>query len=234
MSFSHGRQRLATRFRLFLAPFLQSDSLPFAQVLGEQQIEEAAQSTGVNFGQSERDIFTPAITLWAFLTQVMHAKNLRSCAAAVRRVVVLLNALGRKVCSRDTAAYCRARAKLPEAMLQKLTLDVGHQLEAAAPADWLWCGRHVKLVDGTTVSMPDTDANQQVYPQPSSQEPGLGFPMAGMTGLLSLGTGALCGLAMGPRQGKETGETAQLRSMLDQLNGGDVLLGDRADGNQIN
>jgi hypothetical protein len=83
------------------------------------------------------------------------------------------------------------------------------------------------LVDGTTLTLPDTEANQQAYPQPASQKPGLGFPIIRLVVLLSLATAALQDLAFGPYPGKETGETALLRSLLADVPAGDVLLADR-------
>jgi hypothetical protein len=206
---------------------LQGPGLPFADVLSEAQIDEAMRAEGVCFGESERAVYTPAITLWAFLSQVLQAGPLRSCTAAVARVIVLLVALGREPCSADSGEYCRARAKLPEAVIRRLALDVGHQLEARVPADWLWLGRHVKVADGTTLTMPDTPANQQAYPQQRGQKPGLGFPILRMVVLLSMATAALCGMALAPYAGKQTGETALLRSLFDLLEPGDVLVGDR-------
>ena len=87
----------------------------------------------------------------------------RSCAAAVARVVVLPVALGREPCSSNTGVYCRARAKLPEPVMRRLTLRMAQGCEEAVPLSWLWHRRHVKLVDGTTTSMPDTEANQAEY-----------------------------------------------------------------------
>lgn len=222
-----GSSPLTKRFGLFLSPFLQAPGLPFADVLPEEQVEEAFAAEGETFGETEGSVYTPAMTLWAFLSQVLHTEELRSCTAAVARVIVLLTALGRKPCSSDTGAYCRARAKLPEVVLKRLVLDTADRLEARVPGDWLWFGRHVKLVDGSTITMPDTEANQQAYPQQPTQEPGLGFPIARIVVLLSLATAALCGLAIGPYAGKESGETALLRTLLDQLHQGDILLADR-------
>ena len=95
------------------------------------------------------------------------------------------------------------------------------------PKKWLWHGRHVKLVDGSTCSMPDTEANQAEYPQPTSQAAGLGFPLARFVVLLSLATAMVSDLAIGPYSGKETGESALLRELLERLNPGDILLADR-------
>jgi putative transposase len=212
---------------LWLQPFLQAPGLPFAGVLSEQEVEEEFAAEGVEFGQVGGSVYTPALTLWAWLSQVLHTGELRSCSAAVSRVIVLLVALGRDPCSADTAAYCRARAKLPEVVIRRLAVQIGEKLEAQIPADWLWRGRHVKLADGTTLTMPDTPANQKAYPQNTSQQPGLGFPIVRMVVLLSLATGLLCGMALGPYAGKETGENALLRSLWEELHPGDILLADR-------
>ena len=170
---------------------------------------------------------TPPLTLWAFLSQVLHKAEQRSCLAAVSRILVLLVALGREPCAKNTGAYCRARAKLPEKVIERLAVDVARGCEEQVPQGWLWHQRHVKLIDGTTCSMPDTAENQAVYPQPSSQKEGLGFPIIRIVVALSLATGMLGSAAMGPYSGKETGETALLREVLAQFSPGDILLADR-------
>jgi putative transposase len=178
----------------------------------------------VTFGATTRSVFTPALTLWAFLSQVV-SKG-KSCRDALLRVVALLIALHREPCSLDTAAYCRARAKLPTTVIRRLTTGAGQRMEQQAPKEWLWHGRHVKLVDGTTVTLPDTQANQQAFPQFPTQKPGLGFPLMRVVAILSLATASLLDMATGPWQGKETGETALLRQLLDGLEPGDILLAD--------
>jgi len=218
------------RFRLILSSFLQHSGLPFADVLPEEAIEQAFADAGIasqpDPEQADNIVYTAAVTLWAFLSQVLYSREQRSCAAGVARVVVLMAALGRE-CSDNTGAYCRARARLPLAVLQRLTLAVADGSEQRVPHHWLWRGRHVHLVDGSTVSMPDTAANQAAFPQAPTQKPGLGFPIARLVVLLSLATGMVSGLAMGRYQGKETGEPALLRELFDRLRPGDVVLGDR-------
>ncbi|MCP3995652.1 MAG: IS4 family transposase [bacterium] len=220
------------RFRLVLASFLQGDGLPFGDSLPEEEIQRAFDAEGSSHwsgteGEAEDTVYTPAVTLWAFLSQMLHRGEQRSCTAAVARVAVLLVTLGHPRCSGNTGAYCRARAKLPENVLRRLTCDIAESCQQEAPSDWLWHGRHVKLVDGTTASMPDTEANQIEYPQQKGQKPGLGFPITRMVVLLSLATGMLCDMAMGSYQGKETGEPALFRELLDQLAQGDIVLADR-------
>ena len=215
------------RFRLILQSFLGHAGLPFARALPEEAIDQAFDDEGVVFGQDPRCVYTPALTLWAFLSQVLFKGEQRSCRAAVARVMVLWVALGREPCSDNTGAYCRARAKLPVVVLRRLTREVAERCEEQVPGAWRWKGRHVHLIDGTTVSMPDTPANQVVYPQPTNQEPGLGFPLARMVVSLSLATAMVDAMAIGPYAGKETGETALLREVWDQFGPGDILLADR-------
>jgi putative transposase len=213
-------------FSLVENAFLQSEGLPFAEVLPAAEIEAVFAEEKVSFAEDEDDVYTPALTLWAWLSQALHEGKLRSCVAAVSRVTVLCVLLGRKPPSPDSGDYCRARAKLPERVLERLAYRVGEELEARVPADWLWLGRHVKMGDGTTLLAPATDANQKVWPQQRGQKPGLGFPILRMVVLVSLATAALCGVAVGPYKGKETGEPALLRELLDRFQSGDLFLGD--------
>ncbi len=213
-------------FQLVQNAFLQSPGLPFADVLREEEIREAFAAADACFAEDEGDTYTPGVTLWGWLSQTLHAGALRSCAAAVARVGVLCVMLNRQPPSPDTGAYCRARAKLPERVLERLVYRVGDGLEARVPADWLWQGRHVKIGDGTTLLTPDTPANQAAWPQARTQKRGVGFPILRMVVLLSLATAALCGVAVGPYQGKQTGEPALLRELLDRFQVGDVFLGD--------
>ena len=227
MSFYQGRRFLPRRFRLVLASVLQTSGLPFSDVLTEEEIKEAFDEEDAWFAQEEGDIFTPPLTLWAFLSQVLHKEEQRSCLAAVSRIIVLLVALGREPCANNSGGFCKARAKLSETVLERLTTRVADGCEKHVPEAWLWKGRHVKLADGTTVSMPDTEENQEAYPQQAAQQEGLGFPVARMVLLLSLATAMVCGMAVGPFSGKETSELALMRQLLDQLDAGDILLTDR-------
>ena len=178
MSLYHNAAALSRRFRLILASFLQEDGLPFAKVLSEEQIDKAFADAGAEFAQDQDDVYTPPVTLWAFLSQVLFKEEQRSCLAAVSRVLVLMVSLGRAPCAKNTGAYCRARAKLPEPVIRRLTTEVAEGCEEAVPQEWLWHGRHVHLVDGTTVSMPDTEANQAEYPQNgwTARRPASRFP----------------------------------------------------------
>ena len=206
--------------------FLQVDGLPFSDILSEDRIAQTFEAEDALFGQEADDVYTPALTLWAFLSQVIHAGAQRSCNAAVEYLRTFCLALGLRAPSPDSGAYCRARAKLSDAVLQRLTYEVADALEEQVPTEWLWHGRHVKIADGSTLMLLDTEANQAEWPQMASQLPGLGFPILRFVMLFSLATGAICGFAEAKYEGKETGEPALLRSLLDRLVSGDVVLGD--------
>ena len=169
-------------------------------------------------------LFPPTETLSMFLAQAMSAD--RSCQHAVNESALKRMMGGLPRCSTHTGAYCRARQRLPSAMIRSLVQATGQQTSARTPSAWHWRGRRVRLVDGTTVALPDTPANQQIYPQPRSQQPGLGFPLCRVLGLMCLGSGVVLNAAMGPYRGKGGDEQALLRSILDTLESGDILLGD--------
>jgi hypothetical protein len=205
--------------------FAQDPEHAVRQALPEAIIERFAAEEGVTFGAQATAVYTPPVTLWAFLTQALSAS--KSCTAAVARVLVLCVSLSRPIPAASTGAYCQARAKLPERFLQRLTYHVGEQLEAQAEAAWLWHGRHVKLIDGTCLSAPDTEANQAAYPQSTQQRPGLGFPMIRLVVVLTFATAALVGAAYGPCQGPLTSELALLRELRDRFGKGEVAVADR-------
>lgn len=169
-------------------------------------------------------LFPPTETLSMFLAQAMNAD--RCCQNVVNDTAVQRLSGGLPRCSTATGGYCRARQRLPVNMVSTLTRHTGQLIAANTPASWYWRGRPVRLVDGTTVSMPDTPANQDTYPQPRSQQPGLGFPLCRLVGILCLGSGAVLNAAAGAYRGKGGDEQTLLRSLLDTLVSGDILIGD--------
>src|SRR5689334_14045107 len=200
--------------------FLQDGDLPFTDVLTEQVI---AQALTALTGWLDR-IFSPLVTLWVFLGQVLSADH--SCRAAVARLIAHRLAQGQRPCSAQTGAYCQARQRLPESFFADVARQAGKALEAAVDPRWLWKGRHVYLFDGTTVSMPDTPENQAAYPQVYNQKPGLGFPIARVGALISLACGAVLDLGVCRYAGKGQGEVSLLRRLWGVLAAGDVILAD--------
>lgn len=168
--------------------------------------------------------FPPTLTLAMFLGQVLSADG--SCQKAVDETVVNRVLMGLSAGSADTGAYCRARQRLPEEMLCELARQTGALLSERTPEPWLWRGRHVKLVDGTTVLLPDTKANQVSYPQQANQAQGAGFPIVRLVGVISLANGAVLDAAMGPYKGKGTGEHGLFRELRGCFVAGDVMVAD--------
>jgi hypothetical protein len=134
MSFCQERRCLSRRFRLLQLSFLQRDGLPFAEVLPEDEIERAFADEEATFAQEDDCVYTPAVTMWAFLSQVLHKEEQRSCLAAVSRVIVLLVSLGWEACAKNSGAYCKARGKLPEAVIRRLTTEMAAGCERKVPA----------------------------------------------------------------------------------------------------
>jgi hypothetical protein len=210
-----------TNLEAVRARFARSTGLPFASVLTEANILDVLNDHGIKY---RNRVFNPVTTIWGFLSQVLSDDH--SCRDAVARVIAHQAASGARVCSPNTASYCNARSRLGRDVLRTLAMQTGQELQGGALQEWKWHGRNVFIVDGSHVSMPDTPQNQATYPQPEVQQPGIGFPLARLTVLLSLATGTCHDLAMAPYAGKGTGEKTLLRQMYDTLKPGDVVLAD--------
>jgi hypothetical protein len=117
-----------------------------------------------------------------------------SCQNAVSRIIAYLASEGLETPSENTSAYCQARKKIPEKLFKKLLETSAKHNEKKVDKKHLWHGRCVKSIDGSTVSMPDTEKNQQTYPQHSSQKEGCGFPLAKIVVLFSYATGSIVGI----------------------------------------
>ena len=212
-------------FRAVADAFLAQPGLPFAGLLSAERIERVFTKHGNLFGRGT--IYSTAMMVWSFLSQVLRDGKEAACQAAVARVVVHQLAVGGAIPTSDTGDDCRARAKLSEAALRDLTIEIAAEVESHADEKWLWKGKHAKLVDGFTFTMPDTPANQAEYPQSSSQKVGIGFPIARACAIVSLATACVLSVQIGPYSGKQTGETALLRQQLELFEEGDIVVADR-------
>ena len=168
-----------------------SDSLFFNSKLSAEAIHQACKAIKYSFRSRT---YTPAVTIWMFIGQVLSVDH--SCRDAIARLNVWRVAQGLPPCDSDTSAYCEARKRLPEELVLKLALDTGQDCAKAASSGWLWMNRAVKIVDGFTVTMPDTAENQQAYPQSTSQKPGVGFPIIRVVMIFSLAAGAVVNVAL--------------------------------------
>jgi hypothetical protein len=202
--------------------FLQDGDLPFSNVLSEELVEQSL--TAVKTCWLDR-IYSPLVTLWVFLGQVLSADH--SCRAAVARLIAHRLSQGQRPCSGETGAYCQARRRLPEAFFSDVARRTGRALEANIDAQWLWKSCRVYVYDGSSVSMPDTVENQLAYPQPICQKPGLGFPLARIAAVFSLACGAVLDVGICRYAGKGQSELGMLRTLWSMFLPGDVMLADR-------
>jgi hypothetical protein len=202
--------------------FLQDGDSPLNNVLSEGIVDQAL--TAVNVCWLDR-IYSPLVTLWVFLGQVLSADH--SCRAAVARLIAHRLSQGQRPCSAETGAYCQARKRLPEEFFSNVARQTGRALEANVDPQWLWKSRRVYVYDGSSVSMPDTAENQRDYPQPDTQKPGLGFPLARIAAVFSLACGAVLELRICRYAGKGQSELGMLRTLWSMFLPGDVLLADR-------
>lgn len=217
--------RRSAGFQKLVACFLSQPGLPFASLLSPERIERVFAKYGNLFGRGQ--IYSTALVTWAFLGQVLRDGKEASCQAAVARIVTYQQLEGAAVPTCDTGDYCRAREKLSLPALRELSGEIADELQASAQPQWLWKGRHAKLVDGFTCTMPDSVENQAAYPSPKTQKEGVGLPIARVAVILSLATACVMDMAVGPYLGKETGETALLRTLLGSFRAGDIAVMDR-------
>jgi hypothetical protein len=123
------RGRFSHQFNSFRQRWCQQRTLPFTDVLSAERVEVLLVEEGVEFRES---VFTPLVTLWTFLGQVFHPDH--SCREAVARLIAFLVGQGQRPCAGGTGAYCEARQRLPERLLERLVRSSGDQLHARVPA----------------------------------------------------------------------------------------------------
>jgi hypothetical protein len=208
------------RVQILKDKFSQSLGLSFKELLPSSVIEQALSELKIKY---YKRLFDPIVTLWAFLSQVLDTD--KSCHNAVSKVIAYLAGERVEIPSTDTSAYCQARSRLPEKLLEKLFSQSGQSLEEKVVTEHLWCGRNVLLIDGSTVSMPDTVENQKEYPQPKTQKAGCGFPIAKIGVIFSLATGGAVALCIDVLNTHDIKLARKLYQFLKPL---DILLGDRA------
>ena len=202
--------------------FANDDGLPFGRLLSREYVLSVLADEGHSYRSR---VFCPLVTLWGWLSQSLSQD--KSLAEAVSRIVAHRVAAGLPACSALTGGYSQARERFPEQTMVRMAKETGRKVHDSAPDSWNWRGRQVFLADGTGFSMADTPENQLAYPQSNARPKGLGFPLVRAVALISLSTGAVVDLAFDKHQGKQTGESSLLRSMMDSLNPGDVLLADK-------
>ena len=197
------------------------DALVFFNQLTSDQLFERVESL---LPDHRERTFPPTETLSLFLSQAISED--RSCRNVVNQSSIARLIGGLPKCSIATGGYCKARVRLPVDMVRNLARFTGRLIDQKVCNKWRWQGRRVRIVDGTTVTLPDTPENQKRYPQLRAQKPGLGFPMCRIVGITCLSSGALLDSAMCPVSGKGNDEQSLLRTMIKTFENNDILLGD--------
>ena len=201
---------------------LEKGELAFTDCLSVPLVMQVLKRLNIEFRQT---IYVPWVTLWTFLTQVMHAEH--TCSFAVTQLIGFLAEQGKRTCTPSTGTYCDARSRLPEKFYAEMVLQSGDQTQHQCPAEWKFHDRSVKVIDGTTATMPDTEDNRAEYPLSDPTREGISFPMLRMLVVFSLSVGTVLDYAIRPYSGKATGELVMLREVARRFTAGDIALGDR-------
>ncbi len=205
--------------------FSKSLGLPWMDILPASRLTEILEEEAVPYRSR---VYSPTVTLWAMLYQALSAdKSLRN---TVQCITTWLTTAGVSPPSSDTGAYSKARHRLPESLLQRLIPETAQRMGQAVSPEHLWCGRPVKVYDGTTVLMADSAANQQAYRQHGNQSPGCGFPLARLVVFFCLITGAVVSACIAPWT---MSEIVMSRLLYQDLESNDVAMADQAYGSYV-
>ena len=215
-------RKLAEQAKELGARFVQGGKQRLGGLFTPKQLQEMVKETVGSY--RERD-YGPVKTLQLFLDQVLGSDH--SCRSAVAHGASRRAGRTGKVASLNTGPYCKARKRLPLALIERVSAAAVQQMNQRQDKSWLWRGRPVKLVDGTTVSMPDTADNHAQF-SGKKQKQGMEFPRGRLVGVISLSCAAVLDWALGPYEGKGTGECALLRQLIRGIVCGDVVITDRA------
>jgi hypothetical protein len=211
--------------RLKVESLCQSGELLLPKLLDDQEIESLLRELCPDDTTSRRNrIFTIPVTLTLFVQQVLS----KDCGC--KAVIAMLNKQRKKdnlsEVSTNTTSYCEARMRLPLPLIVTLMRHTADLAFSNLRSDWRWFGHRVLLVDGLVVHAPDTPANQEVFPQPHSQLPGMGFPQVRVCASICLTSGVVTDVQYGPVEGKKTGEATLFRQMFSKFMPGDIIVAD--------
>jgi putative transposase len=197
------------------------DNIRLHHLFDDEEIHHLCDTLNVEF----RDrVFTPAITLGLFVSQVLSRGD--ACITVMAKFNRERMNRGLPPVCEDASAYSKARARVPVALIDYLSDRIRKFAHSMTPDEWKWKGLNVYLVDGFVLRAPDTLANQKKYPQPSSQKEGLGFPQVRVVVTTSLASGCVEHYSTAPVEGKRTGEVSLFREKHREFEKGDIVLTD--------
>jgi hypothetical protein len=204
-----------------IATFQTDKKLRLSDIFDDVDVHKLCDELEIKFRERS---FTPAVTLGLYISQALNRDE--PCAKVLSRFNRERKDAGLEPTSEDASAYCKARGRLSLKLIHRLMEQTCELSRKKVLHDWKWKNRDVYLFDGLTVRAPDTDKNQKIYPQSSSQEEGLGFPLIRIALATSLATGAIMKYAIGPFNGQGNGEISLFRKITGFLKKGDIVMGD--------
>lgn len=173
---------------------------------------------------TKRDrVFGHLPVFWAWLGQIL--EHNASCSRALTLIQAWNAGAGAPTPKGDTSGYCQARLRVKRHFLKKILARINAGLRRSIRSEDLWHGMVLKALDGTSVKLRDTAANQARYPQPSSQKPGCGFPVLGIVGMLNMSHGGWEGFTTGKWNLHDARAAQRLLGYVEE---GDLILADRA------
>ena len=210
-------EKLRTRIQEWAA----GNKLRLQSLFSDQSVNQMARDLGYDYRER---VFDPATTLGLFITQVLNRDE--PCSTVVSRLNKERKDQGLPSVSANPSAYCYARNRIPLDLIEALIKKTVAVANVRVDKRWRWCDKDVLMVDGFTVRAPDTQANQSEFPQPTSQEIGLGYPTLRVITLTSLATKVITCFQYGPMDGKGNGELSLFRKNFDFLRKNQVVVGD--------
>jgi IS4 transposase len=199
----------------------EGNKLRLQRFFSDELINEMARELGHDFRER---VFDPATTLGLYVTQVLNRDE--PCSTVVTRLNKERKDKGLQSVSAQPSAYCYARNRLPLELIQALTDKTVDLALDRVEKSWRWRDHDVYLVDGFMIRAPDTDANQLEFPQPSSQEAGLGYPVIRVVTLTSLAAKVVAHYQYGPMDGKGNGEQSLFQKTFEFLKENQIVVGD--------
>ena len=155
---------MSQRVGILKRKFLRRAGLPFQEVLSEASIQSVLAAEEVKY---RNRLYTPIITIWMFLSQVLEPD--KSLSNAVKRVQAWLVSAGAEPPSNDTGGYAKARQRLPERVLERLFYQTGEDLEGQVKEANRWCAEvnldHITTTLGMEMLLSQTPAmvRKEIY-----------------------------------------------------------------------
>ncbi|MCJ8327106.1 MAG: IS4 family transposase [Campylobacterales bacterium] len=214
---NHNKKHIKLQEKILVNNLKNKDSSFWNKLFRDNKLDYIIDKYSIN---SRKRIYTPKKTLGMFLSQAIEEDS--SC----KKVICKTSLNSSKIISSKTGGYCKARKRLNETMISDMCKDLAKNSLKKIKNTWRFRNKNVYLIDGTTITMPDTKENQKSYPQSRTQKEGLGFPICRIVCIISLETGCIVNAAVSTYAGKGASEQTLLRSMLGTFKKGDILLAD--------